>query len=302
MDAEVDRLRKKVENFPSPSSYNRLAELLVENDRADDAIAICQRSIRDFPRNGQAYVIHARVLRARGQADQAQAQLEKAIEQDPRLQPARLELADLHQQSGRPEEAARQLKAVLEHKPDDEVARKRLAGLGSGANRAVAAAKPHQGDSVVDLRGVPTGLTSIVANRSRTGTAAHNRTAAPAAAPARAKQPSDILASYCSQPEVRCALIADHRGRCIAARSLPPGLDDLVAALADEITRMSSDCLKASGAGATTNWTITAEKGQILSFNEHSEFSLIAIANPGIKVAMLELRARQAMLDLGSSL
>ena len=47
MESEIDRLRKKVENFPSPSSYNRLAELLHLEKADADAEVVCRKCIKE---------------------------------------------------------------------------------------------------------------------------------------------------------------------------------------------------------------------------------------------------------------
>ena len=66
MESEIERLRKKVENFPSASLYNRLAELARQAGNSEEAEDICRRCIKEFPRNGQAYVILAEIEAARG--------------------------------------------------------------------------------------------------------------------------------------------------------------------------------------------------------------------------------------------
>ena len=48
VDPEIERLRKKVENYPSPSAYNRLAELLRDNKDDDGVIQVCRRSMREI--------------------------------------------------------------------------------------------------------------------------------------------------------------------------------------------------------------------------------------------------------------
>src|SRR3954470_23527191 len=80
VESELDRLRKKVENFPSASLYNRLAELARNAGAADEAEAVCQKCMKEFPRNGQAYVIMAELEHARGKKADALSLLQTAIE------------------------------------------------------------------------------------------------------------------------------------------------------------------------------------------------------------------------------
>jgi hypothetical protein len=47
-------------------------------------------------------------------------------------------------------------------------------------------------------------------------------------------------------------------------------------------------------------WTIVADQGQVLAFKRDHLFSVIILAEPGVRPAMLEIRARQALIDLGT--
>ena len=118
MEAEVERLRKKVENYPSPSSYNRLAELLIGNGQVGDAESICKRSIRDFPRNGQAYVFLAEIERGRGRPEEAKGQLHRAVQNDRRCAPAFILLAELCQLEGSVTQAVEHLFPYFRAHPD----------------------------------------------------------------------------------------------------------------------------------------------------------------------------------------
>ena len=80
MESEFERLRKKVENYPSASAYNRLAELARLNKDDPEAERICQRCLKEFPRNGQAYVILAEIALAAGRSDDALKSLHLAVE------------------------------------------------------------------------------------------------------------------------------------------------------------------------------------------------------------------------------
>ena len=84
MSIELDRLREKVHNYPSPSSYNRLISLLLAASEIDQAESFCKRSMRDFPRNAQAYMFLADIELQRNNLPNVQTLLHKAVTQDPR--------------------------------------------------------------------------------------------------------------------------------------------------------------------------------------------------------------------------
>lgn len=303
MEAEVERLRKKVENYPSPSSYNRLAELLIGNGQVGDAESICKRSIRDFPRNGQAYVFLAEIERGRGRPEEAKGQLHRAVQNDRRCAPAFILLAELCQLEGSVTQAVEHLQTALRIRPTDEATKQKLTALQTGAHRAMPASAPvalGSDSGVVDLSSTATGLTSIV-NQHQPPTGRVDAAGPTAPTAGRPSSPTQALDHFAHTEGVRCAIIADQGGRCVATKHLPNGLDDLIAALAMEIASIGNQALQEIGAGAIQNWSIQTDQAQILSFNEQSQLSLLAIADADVKIAMLELRARQAILDLGVS-
>jgi hypothetical protein len=45
---------------------------------------------------------------------------------------------------------------------------------------------------------------------------------------------------------------------------------------------------------------MVAEQGQVLAFRREKTFSVVILAEPGVRPAMLEIRARQALVELGA--
>jgi hypothetical protein len=45
---------------------------------------------------------------------------------------------------------------------------------------------------------------------------------------------------------------------------------------------------------------MVAEQGQVLAFRREKNFSVVILAEPGVRPAMLEIRARQALVELGA--
>jgi tetratricopeptide (TPR) repeat protein len=119
VESELERLRKKVENFPSASAYNRLAELLRLAGDATEAGAVCQRCVKEFPRNGQAYVILAEIEIANGRKEDAVKHLQTAVERDNRSYAAHKMLADHYCETARQPQALQHLRQILTFKPNN---------------------------------------------------------------------------------------------------------------------------------------------------------------------------------------
>ena len=287
MDTELDRLRKKVENFPSASLYTRLAELSRQAGDAVGAEAACQRCIREFPRSAQAYVILAEMRLASGARPEAVKLIATAIEKEPRSYQALRMAADL---ADTPQAAVRHLQAILVFKPQDAPVLARIAELGGVALPPTSspAAPP-----------VPT-------NRlTRPPTPALDQPLSmpgPATSAIRAATPPKgaALDALASEHGVRGACVADAQGRIVASRNLS-GQDELLAAFGAELLRAAGAGLTAAGAGAPGAFSLAAAHGQVLAFTRDRALTVLVVADPGVRPAMLELRARQALIDLGAT-
>jgi len=293
VDAELERLRKKVENYPSPSAYTRLAELLREAGALDDAQRICNRCAKEFPRNGRAFVILAGIHKDRGDQNAGVSELERAINGDPRSIEARCMLADCYAEAGRGGEAAAQLQQAQALRPDDPEIKQRLAHLNAGGGAAEpqpAAGQPAGGASPFAAN---TGKTVDLSGAGALTTMAQQSAAAAAG-------PDTALAALCELHGVNGACVVDQHGRTVLSRGLESGQDDLLAALAADLNSAAEQTV--ATIGSTTplqTWILNAQDGQALGFRR-SGLSLVALADNEVKAAMLELRARQVLLDLGA--
>ena len=142
MESELERLRKKVENFPSASSYNRLAELSRLAGDDGEAERICRKCIKEFPRNGQAYVILAEIRLAQNKKPDAVQLLQIAIERDPRSYTAHRLMADLFIADGAHAQALTHLRQILTFKPSDPAVSARIVEL-EGRTGKPADTAPH---------------------------------------------------------------------------------------------------------------------------------------------------------------
>lgn len=314
METEIERLRKKVENFPSASLYNRLAELARQAGDDTEAETVCRRCIREFPRSGQAYVILAEIKSAQNKKAEAIHLLQQGIEKDPRSYAAHHLMADL---SDSKDQALHHLRQILQFKPNDPATVQRITEMGgtvpsgtTARHKTISVSAPPSGPAAAPRPSVVPRPT-VAADPS-----------APLPFPAATavplpRQPSPgaattllrslggskvaVLDAICMEAGVRGASIVDDQGRVVVSKNLAPGQDELLAALSSDILKTASGTLAAASAGVPSTWVLVAAGGQVLTFSRDRTVSVVVLADPGVRPAMLELRARQALIDLGAS-
>ncbi|MBA3707652.1 MAG: roadblock/LC7 domain-containing protein [Planctomycetes bacterium] len=284
MESELERLRKKVENFPSASLYNRLAELARTSGSDEEAENVCRRCIKEFPRNGQAYVILAEIELARGKRQDAFQLLHTGIERDPRSYGGHKILSDILVENDDIPGALRHLKQILAFKPNDSAITTRIADL----------EKKH---GVKAASGAHAVLKSTIGNEPLEPFQGPLTTAVKAATSSRGAS----LDGLCGEIGVRGALVADVHGRVVLTKNLPSGQDELLAALAAEIAKTTQSALTTMGADRLSTWVIGGSAGQVLTFQRDRAFSVVVLADVTVRPAMLELRARQTLIDLGAA-
>ena len=294
VESELERLRKKVENFPSASAYNRLAELMRLGGDVAGAAQACRRCIKEFPRNGQAYVILAEIEMTGGKKEDAVKNQITAVERDPRSYTAHRMLAEYYAVSGKVSQALQHLRLILTFKANDPLVMQKieqLTGKPGSAATAAPANTPASGSPTL-TRASPT-VISVTQPAKGSEPLPFN--------PPGKSGPGDSLQALCRETGVRGALIADEKGRVVASSGLAAGQEDLLAALAAEIGAASLMAIKAIGQEKLTTWTVAASQGQVLAFKRDQPFSVVVLAEPGVRPAMLEIRARQALIDLGAA-
>jgi predicted regulator of Ras-like GTPase activity (Roadblock/LC7/MglB family) len=285
VDSELERLRKKVENFPSASAYNRLAELVRQGGDVPGAEQVCRRCIKEFPRNGQAYVILAEIEMLNGRKHEAVQNLLTAVERDSRSYTAHRMLADYYADNGKAAQAVQHLRHILTFKANDAAVIQRIEQLSPRAGQPAAAA-PAPG----------TGRHSLSGARPAVAPAPDTARILPMPS----AQP-DGLAALGAEPGVRGALLADAKGRVVTSVNLARAQEDVLAALACDLATAAQSALIIVGQERLTMWTLMAQQGQVLMFRRDPAFSVVVLADPGVRPAMLEIRARQALIDLGGA-
>jgi predicted regulator of Ras-like GTPase activity (Roadblock/LC7/MglB family) len=278
VESELERLRKKVENFPSASAYNRLAELVRLGGDNAGAEQVCRRCIKEFPRNGQAYVILAEIEFANGRKDEGVKNLLTAVERDNRSYAAHRMLADHYIDTARPPQAVQHLRQILTFKPNDPAVLKKIEQI---------TGRPPTASVIRQITG---GANAAVPGRPAEPTPLANKII----------PPSDGLGGLVSEAGVRGALIADDKGRVVSSQRLSSEQEDLLAALSSEIGKAAELSLATVGQEHLTMWTLIADQGQILAFKRDQSFTVVILAVASVRPAMLEIRARQALIDLGT--
>lgn len=316
VETEIERLRKKVENFPSASLYNRLAELARQAGDDAEAEIVCRRCIREFPRSGQAYVILAEIKSAQNKKAEAIHLLQQGIEKDPRSYAAHHLMADMADSK---DQALHHLRQILQFKPNDPATVQRITELGgtvpsgtTARHKTISVSAPPPG------AGQPAAPKPAVVPRPPAAVDQGAPLPFPAAvAVPMPRQPSPgaattllrsiggskaaVLDAICMEAGVRGASIVDDQGRVVVSKNLPSGQDELLAALSSDILKTASGTLASFAAGAPSTWVLVAAGGQVLTFSRDRTVSVVVLADPGVRPAMLELRARQALIDLGAS-
>ena len=73
------------------------------------------------------------------------------------------------------------------------------------------------------------------------------------------------------------------------------------AALAHEVSNSCEESLGHLQHAPMANWSVTTDNGLLLAFRRNPALTLLVSADTSCKVAMIELRARQALIDLGGA-
>ena len=96
-------------------------------------------------------------------------------------------------------------------------------------------------------------------------------------------------------------VVSDDQGRVVSSEQIDDTQATLFAALALEVSTSCSDALAHLQQAPLANWSVATDQGQLLAFQRNPHMTLLVQASSDCKVAMIELRARQALIDLGGA-
>jgi predicted regulator of Ras-like GTPase activity (Roadblock/LC7/MglB family) len=119
-DLEKERLRQKIESYPNPILYARLAELYKADGQIEASIRVCHTGISTFPVYGGTYLVLGEICMENGDYQGARVHLEKAADLDKYNYTALKLLAQVYMKLGAADLAARRLEAILYFAPGDE--------------------------------------------------------------------------------------------------------------------------------------------------------------------------------------
>lgn len=118
-EAEKHRLRARIEQYPSPMLYAKLAEICLKEDNLDEAEKACNHGIRAYPDYGGLWNVLARIAEKRGEMEQALEFLEKSTSLDKYNYNALYSLAEVSARLGQRDKTRAALEKILFFAPDD---------------------------------------------------------------------------------------------------------------------------------------------------------------------------------------
>ncbi|MBN2712839.1 MAG: tetratricopeptide repeat protein [Planctomycetes bacterium] len=257
-EADKQRIRSRIEQYPSPMLYAKLAELCLSDDLAE-AERVCNSGCRSYPDYGGLWTVMARIAQMRGNLSEAYAHLEKATELDKYNYNALFMLAEVAVQTGRKDSAKQALEKILFFAPDDIKAKKWLDNFDAKAaeiESALAAKSPaaKQGADMVEsgkqrtamLNAKEMGLMPEDKKGSGVGTSLHVE-----------------IREIRRVEGVSGTILLDPNGLVIAS-DLPDGMnEELTGALITNIFRIADDHAKNLTLGEFEDGIIDTETGRI---------------------------------------
>ncbi|GAB4133332.1 hypothetical protein JCM17478_07960 [Thermopirellula anaerolimosa] len=114
-EAAIEQLKSAVEQAPDQAPIHlRLAEKYLASGNVELAQRHTETAIRISPGSGAAWLMHGKVLQARGQTRSAIAALQRCLDFNPDNAEASARLAECYQLSGQPDRALAEWHAALE--------------------------------------------------------------------------------------------------------------------------------------------------------------------------------------------
>ena len=151
-------------------------------------------------------------------------------------------------------------------------------------------------DTTMYFQAEASGLTSVVRGRRESPSvpAAENVSAI-----ANVGQHRRSMMDLADLPGIRGAVITDVQGRSLYDFGFANEDGDVLAALGHDIDVAAQACVTSAGLGDLSSWSMNGSDGQSLCYHsEQADLALVALADPAIKIALLELRAKQALQEM----
>lgn len=288
-ELEKERLRQKIENYPNPILYARLAELYKADGQTEAAMRVCQAGISSFPQYqyGGTYLVLGEICFDSSDYAGARVHLEKAAELDKYNYTALKLLAEVYMKLSLPGLASRRLEEILYFAPGDEavIDALALALAPQDLPRAVGEGEGGEAPEAVLLEPAP--------GAGEPEAALVGSEAVEAAPPAvkGEQELNEAIRTITAVSGTTGAILTDPWGLVIAA-DLGKELDEqLAGAMITTIFRSVSRSAEAVGIGTFEDGLIEGEKGNIHLMGVE-DMILAVFAEPTARMGMLEKSIR----------
>lgn len=283
--AQKERLRARIEQYPNPSLFAKLATLHLQDDEIDECLAVCRESRKDFPHYGGVHIVLAQVALRREDHDTAFDHLREAVDLDKFNYMGLMLLAEEHLRRGERDEAKGVLERILEFAPGDEKATGMLRDFDALAERL--ARETRSRTPTERVRASSAEKPAIVPPPSA-AQPAEGPTGASGGAGGRYEAALDELVGT---EGVEGCLLIDRFGLVVASRT-PETLDEeMTGALVTNIFRASANAADPFGLGRIEEGVIESEAG--CAFLMDLEDMVVAVFGaPNAKPGLLQQAVR----------
>jgi predicted regulator of Ras-like GTPase activity (Roadblock/LC7/MglB family) len=293
--AEMKRLRDRINNYPNPRLYSRLAELLRAAGDAAQARSVLAQGLRNYPKYGGLYYVLGLLERDEDKNDEALENLIKATELDNYNYAALKMLGTVYSDLNRHSEAAAAYDKIMSFAPDDEE-------IQELRTKALLAAglpdKPRKVSPVLDTRVMPTEEIAATAKKSDAAAPAGGKQASSPTAETKAlsaaadTELAEAMARLSAAADIEGAVLVDNYGLPVAS-AVPEGTEEgLAAAMTTGLRRSGSPACGEMGLGSFDEMVVESAEGSIYVYALR-EMTLAVFAAHGAKAGLVERHVRE---------
>jgi predicted regulator of Ras-like GTPase activity (Roadblock/LC7/MglB family) len=278
-DLEKERLRQKIDSYPNPILYARLAELYKVDGEVEAARRVCQAGISSFPSYGGTYLVLGEICVEHQDHAGARVYLEKVAELDKYNYTALKLLAQVYVNLAMPDRAARKLEEILYFAPGDESVLEML----RSARQAAGEPPPGQDEAAPTAEVVPEQPASAAAGEDGQEQRA---TRGP-----REQEINEAIRMMTQVNGVTGALLVDPYGLVIAAELNRDIDEELAGAMITNVFRTVARSAEQLSIGTFEEGLIEGDGGNIHLMGVE-DMILAVFADPKVKQGMLEKTIR----------
>lgn len=273
------RLQAKIEAYPNPILFSRLAELHKADGKIDQAIFWCENGIKRYADYGGTHLILGQIEYDRGNYQSACTYLERSVELDRYNYQGLKALAECYMQLGRQQDAVARLKDILNSVPGDEAtiqllkqARDALGHTGAAPEEA-SFPPPQAAQSPAPMR-----------------TGGH-----------REQVLNDCMSQFIGVGGVKGAIVVDFEGLVIASHLASDMDEQLIGGLVTNIYRTTVNGTKQLHIGEFGDGLIEGDEANV-HIIVVDDMLLAVLAEPTVKLGLLQKAIRDfvtAAVEIG---